>query len=169
MSFDKLIAKVRQAENALEAHERKVSADVRQLQSSWLAAWTPGRIVVAGLAMGFLAGNARPRRALDSLGGLRGTRWIQLAGMLSSVFASLQSAVAATKADDAADQAGEAVDQADAAVASTQSGTPPPGSGSGRAPDVEPEPPPRVDRRRPDPAWTTPPAPAEAATDVSER
>ena len=157
MSFDKLIVKVRQAENAVEAHERKVSADVRQLKSSWLAAWTPGRIVIAGLAAGFLVGHARPRRAIERLGGLGGTRWIQLAGMASSMFASLQSTVAATKANDAAD----------VATASAQTDAPPSGLGDSTDADIEPARP-LSDRRRPDPTWTTPPPPAEAATELSE-
>ena len=60
MSFDKLIAKVTQAENAMEANERRVGADVRQLRDSWKAMWTPGRIVLAGLVSGYLAGRAEP-------------------------------------------------------------------------------------------------------------
>ena len=158
MSFDKLIVKVRQAENAVEAHERKVSADVRQLKSSWLAAWTPGRIVIAGLAAGFLVGHARPRRAIERLGGLGGTRWIQLAGMASSMFASLQSTVAATKANDAAD----------VATASAQTDAQLPDSDDGIEVDVEVATPPSDRRRRPDPTWATPPPPAEAATELSE-
>ena len=60
MSFDKLIVKVTQAEDALEAHERRVGADLRQLKRSWKATWTPARIVIAGVVGGFLVGRAEP-------------------------------------------------------------------------------------------------------------
>src|SRR3546814_7016824 len=63
MSFDKLIAKVTQAEDALEAHERRVGADLRQLKHSWKASWTPTRIMVAGVVTGFLVGRAEPLRS----------------------------------------------------------------------------------------------------------
>ena len=49
MGFDALIEKVRQAEIALEARERQAAADWRQTRTSWRAAWTPGRVVLAGL------------------------------------------------------------------------------------------------------------------------
>ena len=56
MSFDKLLQKVEQAENVVEAQERRTAADWRQLKRSWKASWTPGRIMLAGLASGFLVG-----------------------------------------------------------------------------------------------------------------
>ena len=59
-SFNQLIQKVEQAEAALEAQERRVAADWRQLRASWRAGWTPGRIVIAGLASGFLIGRVEP-------------------------------------------------------------------------------------------------------------
>ena len=71
MGFDALIAKVQQAEAALEARERHTGAQWRQLKTSWRAAWTPGRIVVAGLGAGFLVGHARPLRLAGSGGALQ--------------------------------------------------------------------------------------------------
>ena len=47
MGFKQLITKVEQAEAALEEKERHASAQWRQLKSEWIAAWTPGRIVIA--------------------------------------------------------------------------------------------------------------------------
>src|SRR3546814_2803829 len=66
--------------------------------------WTPARIIIAGLATGFLAGRADPARVLKQLGS--GGRWIQLVGALSGLAASLQSSIAAA-------DAGKAVDRAD--------------------------------------------------------
>ncbi len=99
MGFEKLIDKVSQAEQALEARERSVGADWRQLKASWRAAWTPGRIVVAGLASGFLVGRARPL-ARTSGGGV-----LQLMTALSGLVASGSAQVAADEAGDAAHQA----------------------------------------------------------------
>lgn len=97
MSFDKLIAKVAQAEDAVEAHERSVGADVRQLKRSWKAAWTPGRIVIAGLAAGFLVGRAQPLRQASRDGSV-----LRLVSLLSGLFASTTAASAAQDAEAAA-------------------------------------------------------------------
>jgi hypothetical protein len=97
MRFDTLVAKVARAEDALEAHERRIGADLRQLGQSWKSAWTPGRIVVAGLASGFLIGRAEPLRAVARGGGA-----VRMVSLLTSVFASTRAAVAADEADDSA-------------------------------------------------------------------
>lgn len=97
MSFDKLIAKVKQAEDALEAQERRVAADVRQLKASWLAGWTPARIVIAGLASGFLIGRTEPLRAVA-----KGSGAMQLITMLSGLFAGGSAHAAASDAEHAA-------------------------------------------------------------------
>lgn len=102
MSFDKLIAKVRQAEDALEAQERRVSADLRQLKASWRAGWTPGRIVIAGLVSGFFIGRAEPLKAVARGGGA-----MQVITMLSGLFAGSSAQAAAGQAEHAADTAEE--------------------------------------------------------------
>ena len=89
MGFEKLIDKVTQAEHALEARERSIGAAWRQLKTSWRAAWTPGRIIVAGLASGFLVGRARPL-ARTSGGGV-----LQMLTALSGLFAGGSAQVAA--------------------------------------------------------------------------
>src|SRR5690606_8659071 len=101
MGFDALIAKVQQAEAALEARERHTGAQWRQLKASWRAAWTPGRIVLAGLGAGFLVGHAKPLRLAGSGGAL------QLLTTLAGLFAGGSAQVAAEQAGDAA-QAAEA-------------------------------------------------------------
>jgi hypothetical protein len=104
MSFDKLIAKVTQAENALEAHERRVGADLRQLKHSWKATWTPGRIVLAGLVGGFLVGRAEPLRSAA-----RGGSLMRAVSLLSGMFATTTASHAAEEAEHAADTAETAV------------------------------------------------------------
>jgi len=110
MSFDKLIAKVTQAENALEAHERRVGADLRQLKHSWKTAWTPARIVIAGLVGGFLVGRAEPLRSAA-----RGGSLMRIVSLLTGVFAS-------STASHAAEEAGHAADDAETAVAAAVPG-----------------------------------------------
>ena len=110
MSFHALIAKVEQAEQALEARERRASAQWQQVKSIWRDSWTPSRIVIAGLASGFLVGRAKPLRLAGS-GGL-----LNLVTALSGLLASGSAQVAAENAEQAADAAG---DTADAAVTSS--------------------------------------------------
>ena len=69
MSFGALIEKVKQAEVALESSERQTVAAWRQLKSTWMATWTPGRIVVAGFLSGFVVGKAEPARRVARGGG----------------------------------------------------------------------------------------------------
>ena len=103
MSFEQLIAKVEQAERALEARERRVSAQYRQLKSDWREAWTPGRIVVAGVVSGFLVGRARPLRIAD------GGNVLQMVSALAGLFAGGQAQVAAAQAEQAAETTPDAV------------------------------------------------------------
>ena len=119
MSFNKLINKVSQAEDAVEANERRVGADLRQLKDSWASLWTPGRIVIAGLATGFLIARAEPVRTVARSGGL-----LRSASTLMSWVSGLSAALVADKAADAAD------DAADAAASA--------GGGEGPARRVEP-------------------------------
>jgi hypothetical protein len=99
MSFDALITKVQQAEAALESREREATRQWRQLQATWRASWTPGRIVIAGLAAGFVVGRARPLKAASG-GGV-----LQLLTALSGLLASGSAQVAAEQAGEAADAA----------------------------------------------------------------
>ena len=82
MSFDALISKVQQAETALESRERRTSEQWRQLKTTWRNSWTPGRIVIAGLAAGFMIGRARPLRMASDSGVLQ--IFTSLSGLLVS-------------------------------------------------------------------------------------
>ena len=99
MSFDALIAKVQQAESALESRERRTSEQWQQLKTTWRRSWTPGRIVIAGLVAGFMVGRARPLRVASG-GGV-----LQMFTALSGLLASGSAQVAAEQAGDAADAA----------------------------------------------------------------
>ena len=101
MSFDALITKVQQAEQALEARERTASTQWQQVKTTWRESWPPGRIVIAGLASGFLVGRAQPLKLAGS-GGL-----LNLVTALSGMLASGSAQVAAENAEQAADAAGD--------------------------------------------------------------
>lgn len=107
MSFEALKTKVQQAEQALEGSEREAVGQWRRVQSAWRSAWTPGRIVLAGLASGFLVGRARPLQLAGS-GGV-----LQLVTALSGLLASGSAQVAAEQASDAADAAETAATSTD--------------------------------------------------------
>jgi len=100
MCFDTLLQKVEQAENALEAEERRTAADWRQLKASWAAAWTPGRIVLAGLASGFLVGRAQPAKMAASGAGV-----LRMLASLAALVASGEAHAAAGEAEQVAETA----------------------------------------------------------------
>ena len=95
MSFDALIEKVRQAEQALEASERRTLEDWQRFRQAWRSGWTPARIVVAGVVAGFAVGRVRPLRAATGGGVLQ-------------VLTALSGLVASGSAQAAAAQAGQA-------------------------------------------------------------
>lgn len=111
MSFEDLIQKVKQAEAALETSERHTASRWKELKIVWKEGWTPARIVIAGLATGFLVGRAKPLK-LASGGGV-----LNLVTALSGLLAS-------GNAQAAADEAGQAADAADSAA--SQMATPVP-------------------------------------------
>ena len=98
-SFKQLIEKVTQAEAALEAQERRVAADWRQLKASWTAGWTPGRILIAGLVSGFVIGRVEPLKA-----GAKGSTIMQMISAASGLLASVRAGDAATEAEHVAEK-----------------------------------------------------------------
>lgn len=104
MGFSKLIDKVTQAEQALEAREHSVSAHWGQLKGAWREVWTPARIVVAGLLSGFAVGRVRP------LAGTAGGGFLHLMTALSGLVPGGSST------QEAADQAEATAEATDAAV-----------------------------------------------------
>ena len=143
VSFEHLVRKVTRAEDVLEMREQRLVDQYRRLNDTWRKGWTPMRIIVVGLASGFLVGRAEPLRALT------GARMLQMVSALSGLFASVQATFAAEQAEEAADTAEE--------VATDQT-----------APAENAAPAARMSQTR-DQAHSTQPRPAEAATEVSER
>ena len=88
MNFDTLQKRVRRAENVTQARMDDTLGHWGRLDAAWRSAWTPGRIVVAGLAGGFLAGKLEPGGAFS------GARWLQMIGSVSGLVASAQASMA---------------------------------------------------------------------------
>lgn len=88
MNFDALQKRVRRAENVVQARMDDTVGHWGRLDAAWRSAWTPGRIVIAGLAGGFLAGKLEPNGAFS------GARWLQMIGSVSGLVASAQASMA---------------------------------------------------------------------------
>ena len=168
MNFEGLKHRVQRAEHLVEGRIVQATAQRERFKLEWRSAWTPGRIVIAGLAAGFLSGRARPARLLKAISA---TRWMQLATSVSGLFASLQAAWAAQTAEAAAEGAESAADSAEAAATDAAVATQATAATATGAATDDATPPRSVSdgRRRPDPEWDSEPRPAEAATELSER
>lgn len=153
MKFGALQRRVKRCEQVVTVRLVETQDHWSTLSQVWRQGWSPLRIVVVGLAGGFIAGK------LEMPGKVNGARWLQMVGSVSNLFASAQAAFAtamaaqaAATADDAAEEADNASEQAQAAApASTARPAPAPAP----RPAAEPEP--------------REPRPAEAATELSER
>ncbi|PZU23083.1 MAG: protein sip-5 [Stenotrophomonas sp.] len=138
MNFEALQRRVRRAEAVVQVRGEEATQHWDQLNQSWRSAWTPGRIVVVGLAGGFLAGK------LD---------WLQMIGSVSGLVSSAQASVASFAAAAAAAgvMAGQAAADDDADQGDDEDSPPPPAAAASTACSN-----------------STPPGPAEAATELSE-
>lgn len=198
MNFEGLKNRVERAETLLDGRLVQTTDRYRALRVSWNEAWTPGRIMIAGLIAGFVTGNIEPKRAmvrLGKVGKLAGPKSLQMISAISGLLTSIQTAVAAATASKAAATADDAAQTADAAaddVAAKTGGATdtraaaaagaaaaaqmqrnasppkPPQTPTAAADPTPPAPAPRADRRRPDPVLSEQPRPAEASTELSE-
>lgn len=162
MNFEAIKRRVERAEQLVEGRFAQTHGHRVAFGQRWREAWTPGRIILAGLLGGVLVARARPLR---TLGAVSGTRWIQLATSVSGLVASLKAAQSAAFAETAASGAEAAAEDAagtveaavdEDAVAADSASAPAQGTVSDG-------------RRRPDTPFDTEPRPAEAATELSER
>lgn len=151
MKFGALQRRVKRCEQVVAVRMAETQDNWGVLSQVWRRGWSPLRIVVVGLAGGFVAGK------LEVPGKVNGARWLQMIGSVSNLMASGQAAFAAAMAAHAADTADEAAETADAA-ADTAADT----AAGQAAPRPAPAAPRAADELRV-------PQPAEAATDVSER
>ncbi len=144
MNFDTLQRRVRRAEAVVQVRSEETTQQWGALNQVWRSAWTPGRIIVAGLAGGFLAGKLEPGGAFS------GARWLQMIGSVSGLVASAQASVASFAAAAAGMAASAANESADEAEQAAETATAP------------------AAKAAPAAANPMPPRAAEAATELSE-
>ena len=178
MNFKQLQRRVERGETLVEGRLQQTRECQGRMTREWREAWTPLRIVVAGLASGLIMGRAEPEKALKQLGKLGSPRTLQLVSSMAGLVGSVQAAIAAITAQSAAETADEAAGTAAEARAETSADTatatpaqqaPVGNTAAGDAPPGAAEAAPRPDRRQPEPHWDSQPSPAEAATELSER
>lgn len=178
MNFKQLQRRVERGETLVEGRLQQTRECQGRMSREWREAWTPLRIVVAGLASGLIMGRAEPEKALKQLGKLGSPRTLQLVSSMAGLVGSVQAAIAAMTAQSAAETADEAAGttaeasaeaNADATTATTAQQAPAGDTAAGTAPASAAEAAPRPDRRQPEPHWDSQPSPAEAATELSER
>lgn len=107
--FERLQRRVHKREHLLEGRYEQALERKALLKARWHEAWTPGRIVVAGLVSGFLMGRAEPAKIAAKSSNL-----MQIITMLSGLFAGSSAQNAADQAGRAAGEAGHAADNAEA-------------------------------------------------------
>lgn len=153
MKFGALQRRVKRCEQVVTVRMGETQNHWGTLSQVWRQGWSPLRIIVVGLAGGFIAGK------LEVPGKVNGARWLQMVGSVSNLFASAQAAFAtamaaqaAATADDAAEEADDASEHAHAAASA---------AGTRPAPAPQPQAAPEPELREP--------RPAEAATELSER
>ena len=171
MSFSHLKRRVERGEALLEGRVQQADESQARLKREWHEAWTPLRIVVAGLASGLVTGRMHPEKAIGKIGKVAGPGTIQLVTSAIGLVGSLQAAMAAMSASGAAENAADTAEET--APTPGQAGgqaSGPPGSPTA-AEAARPAPAARMAEppRRTDERWDSQPSPAEAATDVSER
>lgn len=141
MNFNDLQRHVQHAEATVELRARQTVQHWNALDAAWRRCWTPGRIVIAGLAGGFVAGKLEPGGAFS------GARWLQMIGSVSGLLDSARDSIATLQESGLADL-----------IPGMTAGKPA-AQENGRHASAAPS---------PEPATHSPPRPAEAATELSE-
>lgn len=149
MKFGALQRRVKRCEQVVTVRMDETQGNWGVLSQVWRQGWSPLRIVVVGVAGGFIAGK------LEVPGKVNGARWLQMVGSVSNLFASGQAAFAAAMAAHAADSADDAAEEADDAAGQVAAAATPARPARQAA-----------DLREDD---VLGPRPAEAATEISER
>ncbi len=90
MRLNDQLARVSQAEQALQDRLSDIQVQTQRLGARWRANLTPGRVLLSGLVAGFLVGRARPFQLAGSAGVLNLLRTV------SQLISDVQAQVGAT-------------------------------------------------------------------------
>ncbi|MFC7519599.1 hypothetical protein ACFQS6_03700 [Xanthomonas populi] len=109
MRFGTLRQRVERAESLVEGRAQQTRLHWGELRHAWHAGWSPLRIVVAGVGLGFVTGRNEPQAALGSiaskLGGI--PKIVQMISTISALVTAHQAQEASEQAERAADHAEE--------------------------------------------------------------
>lgn len=160
MKFSALRSRVKRCEQVVAVRLTDTQDNWGVLSQVWRSGWSPLRIVIAGVASGFVVGK------LEIPGKVNGARWLQMIGSVSNLLASGQAAFASAMAAHAASTADDAANQADAAADKVDDAVNPVAAPAAPAPSPRPA---GVDQQHAPRPASSGPHPAEAATELSER
>lgn len=149
--------RIERASQVMDGRRSQLRQNMQQVRSTWRAAWTPWRILGAGVGLGFVSGRLDPEKAAAGVAAqvTSAPKILQVLTALSGLLAATKAQVAAAEAEFAADQAEQHEEAADTASADAQAGI---AASTAAAAGVS---------RPLDPAQWQPPA-AEAATELGE-
>lgn len=151
VDLDQVQRRIERADQVLSGRSVQLKANLRQMRGTWKAAWTPWRILGAGLGLGFASGKLDPEKAASGMAARLGAapKVLQMLTALSGLLAATRAQAASENAEAAAEAAGQVEgsvpDLAVAAAAAAGVATAAPAEGVPRQPP-----------------------PAEAATDMDQ-
>lgn len=147
--------RIERASQVMDGRRQQLRTNIHDVRSTWRAAWTPLRLLGAGLGLGFVAGKLEPEKAASGIAARFGAapKILQVLTALSGLLAAGRAQAASEAAEHAGDAAEEAADQAAATTGPTLATQAAAAAGVGRVV------PPHAPRQ--------PPA-AEAATELGE-
>ena len=118
--------RIERASQVMDGRRTQLRQNMQQMRSTWHAAWTPWRILGAGLGAGFVSGKLDPEKAAAGVASrfAAAPKILQLLTALSGLLAATRAQVAAAEAEFAAAEAGQHEDGAQAAGAEVASAVP---------------------------------------------
>ncbi len=119
MSFAHLKRRVERGEALVEGRVQQANETQARLKREWIAAWTPLRIVAAGLGAGLVTGRLHPEKAISRIGKVAGPGSIQFLTSAVGLVGSIQAAMAAMATSGAVKAAADTADEAAGEAAQT--------------------------------------------------
>lgn len=114
--------RIERASQVMDGRRQQLRHNVQQVRSTWHAAWTPLRILGAGLGLGFVSGKLDPEKAAGGVASrvAAAPKILQMLTALSGLLAAGRAQAASEAAEEAGEAAGEAADQASAVAAAPE-------------------------------------------------
>lgn len=99
--------RIERASQVMDGRRSQLRDNMQQVRSTWSAAWTPWRILGAGVGLGFVSGKLDPEKAAAGVASrfASAPKILQVLTALSGLLAATKAQVAAAQAEFAADEA----------------------------------------------------------------